>query len=283
MPKKPSMPIIEREFDVADWGDVEPPRYDDDAETALLREEQLQASGVELLSPTEGDLEEAKRGARRRRQKVRKPPAEDWSEEKHGRDVLGQFRDMPDSEREPERRVQSVKATGDRLPELEKMLPIPFEVRVSEADNSWASPGIHVVHIARWAVDLLTKGKPGDISAHNQMPWAMAVYTLYHEFWHAAMEEENEKQTDVGSLTIMRDMMRRYWGLSEKEAQKQYEYVAGKVGVTGPAYTPYHPEYTPTARDPVLGDAEPAEKLLPDRSWSEVSTKQKRKRKTKKK
>jgi hypothetical protein len=141
-----------------------------------------------------------------------------------------------------------------RVAALEARLPTPIMVLAWDADNSGTNalvPGTPI-YLAGWATDLLLYGKPGDIDEVRQLSWAWAAYTLYHEWWHIAFHETNEQNTDLGALSVFRYALLHYWGLSVKQAQYQYELVAGEPGVTAPARTCYHPTYTPTAADPLL-------------------------------
>lgn len=53
--------------------------------------------------------------------------------------------------------------------------------------------------------------------------WPLAVLVLYHEWWHVAFQEENEKATDCGALTILRYVLRTSWHLSRRQAQSVYD------------------------------------------------------------
>jgi len=161
--------------------------------------------------------------------------------------------------------IQGIQAT--RVPQLESKLPqmgnetgrAPFEVYATANTNaSFVQIPINRIFLAKPVCEMLLYGSPKS-ELNNEFPWAFSIHTLYHEWWHLAFSEYDEKNTDLGALSVMREMMVKYWGLTPQEAQKNYELVAGKVGVEGPARSSYGPTYTPNARDPLLGDAPAAQ------------------------
>lgn len=87
----------------------------------------------------------------------------------------------------------------------------------------------------------------------SQYSFGLAAYTLFHEWWHIAFQETDEQNTDLGALTVMRYLLRTYWGMTPAQAEANYLTVAGQIGLVAPARTPYHPLYLPTAVDPLEG------------------------------
>src|SRR6266508_3270928 len=144
--------------------------------------------------------------------------------------------------------TSSADAATFRSPALEAKLPLPYEVYVTDDTTaSHVNIGVPRIYLSAWAGRMLLSGNQYTEDP-TQLPWALAIYTLYHEFWHLAFSEHNEQNADLGALAIMRYMMRTRWGLSERDAQRNYEIIAGTAGV---ARSPYHPPYVPTAIDPL--------------------------------
>ncbi len=71
------------------------------------------------------------------------------------------------------------------------------------------------IYLDRYTCAALT-GQPSPYSI------GLAVHTLYHEWWHVAFQELNEKNADTGSYAVMRYMLRTYWGYSARVAQEIY-------------------------------------------------------------
>jgi hypothetical protein len=121
--------------------------------------------------------------------------------------------------------AQGQTSAGVRTAELEAMLPTAVPVYCTDSDGSYAFADFPAggIHLAGWVCELLLHGQPGDVYERLQMPWAIAVHTLYHEWWHVAFHEHDEKLTDCGAWSIFPYVLQRYWHLTAQEAQELFE------------------------------------------------------------
>jgi hypothetical protein len=128
-----------------------------------------------------------------------------------------------------------------RVPELEAKIPTGIEVYVTDnIKTNYAAPWAKQIFLMPSVCDQLMS-KPS-----TDFMWAYSAYALYHEWWHDAFNEYDEENTDTGAITILRSMLRKYWGLSEEEAQAIYDVIAPHLY--------YNIHYDPNNHDPLLGE-----------------------------
>jgi hypothetical protein len=112
-------------------------------------------------------------------------------------------------------------------PTLEAKLPTQVKVFCTQNTGySFAVLADHEVYLDLNTCSALLR-RPSAVS------FATAADTLYHEWWHVAFQETNEKFTECGAYAVLRYVLRRYWGLTKRAAQKAYEQAWG--------WSPYAP------------------------------------------
>jgi hypothetical protein len=123
---------------------------------------------------------------------------------------------------------------GDRAPDLERLLPTPVAVYcTTDTGGGYAHIGYPEVFLGRSVCGAL-RSKPDKWG--GPFAWSVEAFVLYHEWWHVALAERNEVNTDLGALAILRSMFRRFWGMTPAQAQKHYEIVAGRTHYAGDTY-----------------------------------------------
>jgi hypothetical protein len=69
--------------------------------------------------------------------------------------------------------------------------------------------------------------------AESHISVERAAHTLYHEWWHVAFRETNEKFTECGTYATFRYMLRTFWGRSARDAERLYRFTT--------TWSPYSP------------------------------------------
>jgi hypothetical protein len=128
---------------------------------------------------------------------------------------------------------------------LEGKLPTPVQVFCTDNTGmNYADLQGRAVYLGAETCGSLQNAEPS-VEGNGFYSWAMYAQVLYHEWWHVALQETDEKLTDTGSLVMYRYMLRTYWGFTPKKAQAFYDSVVG--------HTNYAPlPYTGTTVDPVV-------------------------------
>ena len=129
-------------------------------------------------------------------------------------------------------------------PDLSTKLPTPATVTCTQNTNeSYAVIADKAIFLSRDECAVLSR--PPSLNGDGWISWASAAQVLYHEWWHVATGETDEKKTDIGSLVVYRYMLRTYWGMSAALAQRYYMQAVGT--------THYGPlAYRATKTDPLL-------------------------------
>ena len=123
-------------------------------------------------------------------------------------------------------------------PSLEARLPTPVPVYCTQStSHSYAmlqEPGIYLGHDV--CVRLLGQESP--------LAMSRAAEVLYHEWWHVAFQETDERATECGTYSMLRYALRHFWGMSRARAQELY--------VEAFQWSPYAPlPCRPDVTDPV--------------------------------
>lgn len=105
---------------------------------------------------------------------------------------------------------------GVESPQLEAKLPTAVSVFcTSNTSYSFALIADQQIYLGADECATLT-GSP------SNMAFFRAAEVLYHEWWHVAFRETNEKQTECGAYSMLRYALRHYWHMTRKQAQEQY-------------------------------------------------------------
>ena len=111
---------------------------------------------------------------------------------------------------------------GVRSPELEAKLPTPVPVYCTQNTSaSYALIPEREIYLDSPTCQSLLHDKPS-VDGHGGYSWAQNAHTLYHEWWHVAFQEYNEKQTECGAYAVYRYMLVTRWGFSASQAQAFY-------------------------------------------------------------